>query len=215
MRAAARRIAAPHIAGQRVEQCGAGTDKAARLEILEELIRAYQLEHQRNVRFLVRLERELAKLLNLPGANPDNATGSALRASALRAIETLVLERVAVRAVRQYAASLPRAPDRLSGLLDLTYLNLAGNGRRTRPQDVFGALGRNDVQGILRPSPQSAPLYGRAPDPRRTYWDRNLRLIYWHDGQRARETTEHEARKRLKRVLKKYVPSAMLTGHLR
>lgn len=202
MRAAARRIAAPHIAEQRVEKRDA--DKAARLEILEELIRAYQLEHQRNVRFLVRLERELAKLLNLPGANPDNATGSALRASALRAIETLVLERVAVRAVRQHAAQKPRKPDPLSKLLELSYLHLVGKGRPAKPRDVFGALGRNDLLKILRPSPHAAPsIYGQSPNTQRTYWDQERKLIYWRDGRHPRVTSEHQARKRLKRVLLK------------
>jgi hypothetical protein len=46
---------------------------------------------------------------------------------------------------------------------------------------VIGLLGQCDSENILRSAPTAAGLYGKLPDPKRTYYDRSAGLVYFFD----------------------------------
>jgi hypothetical protein len=46
---------------------------------------------------------------------------------------------------------------------------------------IIDLLGRCDSENILRPHPAATGLYGKKPDPKRTYSDRTAGLVYFFD----------------------------------
>lgn len=89
----------------------------------------------------------------------------------------------ALRERQRERAKRPRKGDPLTRLLRRTVAALRREGRPTGTRTVIGALGQHDTDNVLAAPPGAVGLYGRSPDPKRTYFDRAARRIWYRDGE--------------------------------
>lgn len=99
-------------------------------------------------------------------------------------------------------ARKPRDRDAFSTLLKRTFDQLRAAGSPTDTTTVIGALGRYDDDNVLVPTPNAAGQYGAAPDPKRTYYDRAKRKMYFRGSKtnQPRSIDYTEISKRLSRI---------------
>ena len=74
-----------------------------------------------------------------------------------------------------------RNRDAFSTLLRRAAEHAKHRGRSIKRRSVIGLLGECDSENILRPAPTAVGLYGKPPDPKRTYYDCTAGLVYFFD----------------------------------
>lgn len=98
-----------------------------------------------------------------------------------------------LRETNRVNASKPRADDALGRLIARTELSLNNAGKRATPMTVIQSLGKHDDDSILAARPAAPQLYGKDPDPKRTYWDAAEKNVWWRDSSGSIRSTSRDA----------------------